>query len=235
MTDNTQRQPLFHLLLITLLLIIMSALAYVVLGLSIQNLSIENAALGSMVIDNLEQSGVSNPVTAVLLNYRGYDTLLEMMVLFLAMTAVWSLGSIPDQPHSLPGSVLNTLLQLLIPLLILAAAYLLWVGAHAPGGAFQAGSLLGACGVLLLLTGWHLKKQLSRLFLRISIAAGLVVFVITGILPLFMGSVFLAYPQNIAGILILFIEVAAALSIGIILASLFLGGIFSGGHPETKE
>jgi len=207
----------------------MSALAYVVLGLSVQNLSIENAALGAMVMDNLEHSGVSNPVTAVLLNYRGYDTLLEMTVLFLAMAAVWSLGRVPEQVHSLPGAILNTLLQLLIPLLILAAAYLLWEGAHAPGGAFQAGSLLGASGVLLLLTGWHLKKQFCGLFLRISIASGLVVFIIIGILPLFMGRVFLAYPQDIAGILILFIEAAAALSIGIILASLFLGGI------ETKE
>ena len=48
-------------------------LGYVVLSLPpyATGLSVEVAA-------NLETSGVSNPVTAVLLNFRGYDTLLEM-------------------------------------------------------------------------------------------------------------------------------------------------------------
>ena len=39
----------------------------------------------------LPESGVTNPVTAVLLNYRGYDTLLEVGVLLLAVVGVWSL------------------------------------------------------------------------------------------------------------------------------------------------
>ncbi len=42
------------------------------------------------------KSGVTNPVTAVLLNYRSYDTLLELGVLLLAVVAVWSLRSPRD-------------------------------------------------------------------------------------------------------------------------------------------
>ena len=34
-----------------------------------------------LVERRLDESGVSNPVTAVLLNFRGYDTLLEITVL----------------------------------------------------------------------------------------------------------------------------------------------------------
>jgi len=161
--------------------------------------------------------------------------LLEMSVLFLAMLAVWSLAHIPGKTHLPSGSVLDTLLQLLIPLFMLVAAYFLWIGTHAPGGAFQAGSLLGASGVLLLLTGWHLKKRFTGLLLRATVVSGLVIFIVVGILPLFMNREFLAYPEDIAALLILLIEVIAAVSIGIILASLFFGGMFSGGHPETKE
>jgi hypothetical protein len=40
---------------------------------------------------HLAESGVSNPVTAVLLNFRSYDTLLEVAVLVVAMVAVWSM------------------------------------------------------------------------------------------------------------------------------------------------
>ena len=36
-----------------------------------------------LVASNMAASGVENPVTAVLLNFRGYDTLLEIGVLLL--------------------------------------------------------------------------------------------------------------------------------------------------------
>ena len=125
-----------------------------------------------MVTDQMEVSGVSNPVTAVLLNFRGYDTLLEMVVLLLALLGVWTVGGKALRRQAAPGPVLDTLARLLVPVLLLVAAYLLWVGAHAPGGAFQAGSVLGAAGVLLLLAGWRLQAGLAGLPLRLALVAG---------------------------------------------------------------
>ena len=113
-----------------------------------------------------------NPVTAVLLNFRGYDTLLEMVVLLVALLGVWALGGRSLRPEAAPGPVLDTLVRLLVPVLILVAAYLLWVGAHAPGGAFQAGSVLGAAGVLLLLAGWRVHTDLMGLPLRFILVVG---------------------------------------------------------------
>ena len=49
----------------------------------------------------METSGVRNPVTAVLLNFRGYDTLLEMGVLLVALLGVWSLGTAARTEESL--------------------------------------------------------------------------------------------------------------------------------------
>ena len=62
------------------------------LGSVVLSLPPDAVGLSAQVAANLETSGVSNPVTAVLLNFRGYDTLLEMVVLLLALLGVWSLG-----------------------------------------------------------------------------------------------------------------------------------------------
>ncbi len=120
--------------------------------------------------------------------------------------------------------------RLLIPLLILVAGYLLWVGARAPGGAFQAGSVLGAAGVLLLLAGWHPDARCTGLPLRIALTVGLGVFMAVAVLPVLLGGRLLEYPPSLAGTLILLIEAAATLSIGATLAALFMGG-----RPERRN
>lgn len=206
-------------LLLPLLLALFVGLSYAVLSLP------EHAeGLQEVVADKMKVSGVSNPVTAVLLNFRGYDTLLEMGVLLVALLGVWSFGGIPDYSETRPGPVLDTLSRMLVPLLILVAGYLLWVGAHAPGGAFQAGSVLAAAGVLLLLSGWRLSKRFAGLSLRVSLILGLSVFVLVGAGLLLFGGAFLEFPPAMAGVLILVIETAATLSIGVTLAALFQGG-----------
>ncbi len=218
MTESGKIRTPFRLLLMVLL----SALA-AGLGYAVSTLSSQSPGSGEWVAANLETSGVSNPVTAVLLNFRSYDTLLEMGVLLVALLGVWSLGGIPEQRESSPGPVLDTLSRLLVPVLILVAGYLLWVGAHAPGGAFQAGSVLGAAGVLLLLAGWRLDARFAGLPLRITLTTGLGVFVVVGAVLMLVGRRLLEYPPSFAGALILLIEAAATLSIGMTLAALFLG------------
>ena len=54
--------------------------------------------LPAIVNDTLSSSGVSNPVTAVLLNFRGYDTLLEVAVLMLALIGMLAVGLPADRP-----------------------------------------------------------------------------------------------------------------------------------------
>ena len=193
------------------------------LGYAVLSFPPSSAGLGAEVAASLDGSGVSNSVTAVLLNFRGYDTLLEILVLLLALLGVWSLGGLPLRPAVPAGLVLDTLTRVLTPVLILVAAYLLWVGARAPGGAFQAGAVLGAAGVLLLLAGWRPHPGLTQLPLRLVLVAGPGLFLVTALITIVMGRYLLDYPPEQAGILILFLETAATLSIGITLAALFMG------------
>ena len=51
--------------------------------------------LAELVNEKLADSGVNHPVTAVLLNFRGYDTMLEVAVLFVALTAMLTQAKSP--------------------------------------------------------------------------------------------------------------------------------------------
>lgn len=178
--------------------------------------------LRGLVLANLAQSGVEHPVTAVLLNYRGYDTLLEIAVLLLALLAILAVaddGRIVTPRAAHP--VLQTLARLATPLMIVVAIYLLWAGAFRPGGAFQAGAVLAAVAVLLHLVGLLPGWNAPRLRLRLGLAAGFAVFLAVAAALLTQGAL-LRYPAEIAGMLILLIEGALTVSLGLILAGLFL-------------
>ncbi len=194
------------------------------LGSVVWSLPPDTGGLREQVAANLETSGASNPVTAVLLNFRGYDTLLEMIVLLLALLGSWSFGGAVVRHEVEPGGILDTLARFLTPLLILVAAYLLWSGAHAPGGAFQAGAVLGAAGVLLLLAGWRHRTGRVTLPVRLALVVGAGAFAAMAALLFVVEGQLLKYPPTQAGILILILEIAATVSIGITLTALFLGG-----------
>ena len=181
------------------------------------------ARLADVALERVPESGVSNPVTAVLLNFRAYDTLLELAVLLAAILGIWSAG--PALTGFLPGGpVLRSLTTSVVPLLILAAGYMLWVGGHAPGGAFQAGALLGAAGVMLSLAGQANAGLPSPRVLRLAIVLGVLVFTMSAVVLMATGAGFLSFPIAIAKWLILFIETAATLTIGATLAAAYLAG-----------
>jgi len=207
----------------SILISIATLLFAAVLGYAVWTLPPDGAGLGKEVAANLERSGVSNPVTAVLLNFRGYDTLLEVMVLLLALLGAWSLGLSAPRREAAPGLVLETLSRLLAPLLILVAAYLLWTGAHAPGGAFQAGAVLAAAGVLMLLSGWRLPAALAAFPLRLVLVAGPATFLLLAMITLLLEGRLLQFSPEWAGRMILIIETTATISIGATLIALFRG------------
>ena len=177
--------------------------------------------LAEPALQQLPASGVSNPVTATLLNYRGYETLLEVGVLMLAVLGVWILEAEPALPRPAPDPMLGLLLRVLLPLAVIVAGYLLWVGAHAPGGAFQGAALLTAGGVL-----WHLARPLSlgpSLVVRAIVVLGFAVFLAVGVATALLGGGLLTFPPEYAGAIILVIEAAAMLSIALIMVALFVG------------
>jgi multisubunit Na+/H+ antiporter MnhB subunit len=172
----------------------------------------------------LDASGVSHPVTAVLLNFRGYDTLLEIVVLLLALLGVLAIATGERSCGLLRGTpqpVLQWMARMLTPLMVLIAGYLLWAGAQRPGGAFQAGAVLAASCVLLYLARLMPVWPAPSALLRAGLAGGLLIFLGVAASLLVQGAL-LQYPPGLAGPLILLIEAALTLSLGLVLAGLFL-------------
>ena len=210
--------------IIRLLLIVLLSLLAVMLGYAVLSLPESAINLQGMVAKNIATSGVTNPVTAVLLNFRAYDTFLEMVVLLVALLGVWSMKEVPiESMTDIKNPVLDTLVALLVPFSILISAYLLWVGAHAPGGAFQAGSVLGAALVLLMLSGRQPFLNFQGVPLHFALVASSTLFIGIAIFSMLTTGQFLKYPLSQASSIILILESMATLSIGLTLALLFFG------------
>ncbi len=177
---------------------------------------------GITSVDLLPASGVDNPVTAVLLNFRAYDTLLEVAVLLAAVFAVLPVTQFASGLEKTPplGPVLATFIKLLVPLATIVATYVLWVGTKAPGGAFQAAAILAAVAVLLILAGATPPNCALRRW-RMLLTMGPFVFLIAAVEGVFAGRNFLEYRLQWAGVTITIIEVALTASIALILTMLF--------------
>jgi multisubunit Na+/H+ antiporter MnhB subunit len=187
--------------------------------------------LAPMVAEELADHGLSNPVTGVLLDFRAYDTLMESIVLVVALVAVWALtppavwGGVPGlRQHTRPDGVLAMFGRLLPPIGLVVGVYLVWAGSSQPGGAFQAGTVLAAVWLLVVMAGIHDEPPVSSRLLRTALVAGPALFLAFGIAGLGVGAL-LAYPAEYAYELILLIEFTLTFSIAATLALLVAGRV----------
>jgi len=151
--------------------------------------------VGSYYIENgTRQTGAANIVTSVVLNYRGFDTLGEVTVLFIAALG---LGAITftfnkrDRKGSLTPSslVLKTGCKFLFPLILLFGTYIFIHGHLTPGGGFQGGAIIASAYVLIYLSCREKEVKRNRLITIESI--GGLIFVGIGIMGLLFGGYFL--------------------------------------------
>jgi multisubunit Na+/H+ antiporter MnhB subunit len=176
---------------------------------------------------NLAASGVENPVTAVLLNYRSLDTLLEVVVLFAAILCVWlverATAAAPRPVAPALGPVFLGFARLALPVAVLVGAYLLWLGAYAPGGAFQGGAVLAAVGIVLVLGRLWVPRAGVLPWARAAFVIGTAVFTGAAVAAAALGGAFFEYPAGQAKAWILVIEGVVTISIAATLAALFIG------------
>jgi multisubunit Na+/H+ antiporter MnhB subunit len=184
---------------------------------------------------NAWATSLSNPVTNVLMAFRAMDTMLEKVVLLLAIIGVWSLapdsawGGRPGPRHRTdPRGVLAFLARLLPPIGIVVGTYVFWTGADHPGGAFQGGAILASMWLLAIMAGLADTPPVSRRSVRVLLVAGPGLFLVVGLAGLLFGAAFLSYPPALAKPLILGIEVAMVLTIAATL------GLLLAGAPERS-
>lgn len=199
-----------------------SALVFALLFKAITPLDGMASSLPARVAEEMPQSGVTHPVTAVLLNFRSWDTFLELAVLLVALLAART-ALRPTVAQRQPWTVLLAWSRSLAPLLIVVGGFVLWRGATAPGGAFQAGALLAAGAVMLRLNNVLPPLRWSSLPVRLALSLGLTVFALVAVTTVLVGAGWLVYPVEYSKAIIMLIEVPATLSIAITLTLLVVG------------
>jgi multisubunit Na+/H+ antiporter MnhB subunit len=221
--------------LVRLLAAVLSAFIALSLAAVVLLLPDPGPILAPAAVENSAATGLGNPVTNVLMAFRAMDTLLEKVVLLLALIGIWSLapdrfwGGRPGMRHEAdPRGVLAFLARLLPPLGIVIGLYVLWVGADHPGGAFQGGTILAAMWLLVMMAGLVDAPPISRRWLRLTLIAGPGVFLVVGLGGLWLGNAFLAYPLANAKPLIVAIELAMTLTVAATL------GLLMAGVPERR-
>ena len=141
------------------------------------------------VTHTMEETGAVNIVTGIILDYRGFDTLGESHVLFVAVSTVLLLLSIrgekdeqerltenirqqslePDNDLILRGGV-----RILLPLVLIFGLYIILNGHLSPGGGFSGGAVLGA-GLILYQNAFGYERTerffTYRTFRTVSVAS----------------------------------------------------------------
>lgn len=144
--------------------------------------------------------GAPNVVTGILINFRGFDTLGEVAVLFMVAAGVGILLAAPAEQGSRPSSgpaeaprrpseLVENGAKVILPLILLFGAYVIMNGHLSAGGGFQGGAVV-ASGVMLLLLAIP-ASRLDHGFLSITESLAGVCYVAIGILGLVFAGGFL--------------------------------------------
>lgn len=151
-----------------------------------------------------EEAVAENIIAAIVLNYRGYDTMGEVTVIFTALCSVLAvLGrerlktsfSEMDTSSVKPSMIVQGVTASLIPFIMLFAIYVILHGDVSPGGGFQGGTILGAVFIVFVLV-FGLAESMKKLppdsrVLFESIAP--ISFILVGLTGLIFGANFLTF------------------------------------------
>ena len=205
-----------------------------------------HAAVADRYVEHgVAETGMPNLVTAVLLDYRGFDTFVEVVVVFAALMAVLALprgdldqDGTPETGGDVFGAndaqvevspIVFYVVRTLAPFIALFAVAMLYRGHASPGGGFQSAAVLAALFVVLtLILG---RRRTERLLLRRARpwleGAAPLAFALVGAAGMLLGGTFLSRPGTVDVHLVqetmgFALEVGITVGGAVILARLFL-------------
>ncbi len=178
--------------------------------------------LATFFIESSEKLCASpEAVTAIVWDFRGYDTLFETTVFFIAIAGVVFLARTYDlKVEPLDTPVARAVAKVILPVAIIVALAIAFHGHLTPGGGFQAGTTVAiAAFVVLASLGFNgFKEARISWYLGLTLLTlGLVVIALTAAIPAFHGGAVLqnqakswlafpGYPANLG-----FIELGGSL------------------------
>jgi len=143
--------------------------------------------------DNIQLVGSANLVTAIVVGYRGFDTLGEVTVLFIsAMGVAFIFGGAKTERLNLkfkPNFMLRVGSRILFGIILVTSLYIILHGHLTPGGGFPGGAIIASAMLLLYLVDDRFRSNIKGFKVLESVAGSL--FVIIGLLGLVFATYFL--------------------------------------------
>jgi multicomponent Na+:H+ antiporter subunit B len=147
----------------------------------------------------LGERHATNVVTAVVFDYRGFDTMGEELILFASvMGLALLLREIEDEGRGRPragfgGDGVRAVTALLVAPLVVLGLGVVAHGPLTPGGGFQGGVLLAGALVLVYLAGDYrsFREVSPRRLVDAADGAGAAAYVVAGLVALGLGDAFL--------------------------------------------
>jgi len=175
-------------------------LVLTILNILLQNMPSKIQTAGDALLKLNATEGVANAVTTVVVFFRGFDTLGEIAVLFIASLGIGLMLHSNSKCNIKAESnfMLQTASRLLFPIIMLFGTYVMIYGHLSPGGGFQGGVII-ASGVLLLLISHKAFEVPHSVIVALETFAG-VSYVLIGIIGLLVLDTFLGnfLPHDIA-------------------------------------
>lgn len=204
----------------------------------------DNPARQGMATRYLERSpqdtGAQDVVTAVNVNYRGYDTMGKVGIIYCALMGVLAVlgrekrGRIHarlDGARVAPSKIVKVMVRFVIPFIVLFSAYVIIHAEISPGGGFQGGAIIGAS--MIIFTAIFGLQEASRRMpqgLRVPLeGSAIMTFFVLGVLGIVGGGTFLTYAwprvstsiqPALANWLSVIVEIAIGLGVGFALISI---------------
>ncbi len=143
--------------------------------------------------DNVDEVGSANIVTAIVVGYRGFDTLGEVTVLFIsALGVAFIFGGSKQKRLDLkfkPNFMLRVGSRVLFGIILVTSVYIILHGHLTPGGGFPGGAIIASSVLLLYLADDKFRSNIKGFKILEGIAGSL--FVIIGLLGLVLLGAFL--------------------------------------------
>jgi len=144
---------------------------------------------------SVEETGSLNVVTAILYDYRAFDSLGESTVLFAAVSGivlVLSRKMLPVSSHGLSILVKRNF-GILTPFIALFSLYIITHGHLSPGGGFQGGVILGVISIIFSIvygSAFDYERYSPQLKTTLE-TGGALLFIFIGIMGIVFEGVFL--------------------------------------------
>jgi len=183
------------LIVILLLAVVAWDLGTIFYGINFGNEHFTKGVKDQYLEKTVTELDVANTITSIVVNFRGFDTLGEVTVLFLAATALGGIlykkrHHVGERSVLFPSSrIVTSGSKLLFPAIILLGVYVFIHGHLSPGGGFQGGTII-ATGFLLMLLAYDNYSVSHNVLSVIESLAG-IFFVVIGLMGFMNNGTFL--------------------------------------------